>query len=228
MACAEGAQGRGRHRGRRRGHARAVSAGHGDRLCQRRHPLDPFDIQRAASDQCDPARRYPCRRPAPRDQRPQFSGDDHMSVTVRFCGAARTVTGSCYLVQSEVRALAGRLRPVPGAKDPEGTQLRRLSVPARRYRCRASDACPYRPQRAVAEAGARGFSGQDPGDARHHRPLFLHVAGCRQHSGIGGRRAQPAQCGARAIRGQPDLYPGRCRRIAAVVPAGRLRDAGST
>ena len=99
--------------------------------------------------------------------------------------------------RNDVRAFPDRLRPVSGTKDPEGTQLPRLSVPARRHRCRAADACPYRPQRAVAEAGARRFSRQDPGDARHDRSVFLHAAGCRQHSGIGGRGAEPAQRRAR-------------------------------
>ena len=38
--------------------------------------------------------------PAPRDRRHKFPGDIDMSVTVRFCGAAHTVTGSCYLFET--------------------------------------------------------------------------------------------------------------------------------
>ena len=146
-----------------------------------------------------------------------------MSVTIRFCGASRTVTGSCYLFETSVRALPGRLRAVSGTEDPERAELRRLSVSPRRYRCRAADPCPYRPQRPVAQARARRICRPHPGDARHHRSLFLHVARRRQHPGIGSRGAEPAQRRARARRGQPDLYAGRCDRRAAVVFSGRLR-----
>ena len=62
--------------------------------------LDPLDRQRAASDQCDFTRRDSRGRLAVRTERRNLPGDDNMSVTVRFCGAARTVTGSCYLVET--------------------------------------------------------------------------------------------------------------------------------
>ena len=49
-----------------------------------------------------------------------------MTVTVRFCGAARTVTGSCYLFETSARAPSGRLWFVPRLEDIESAELRRV------------------------------------------------------------------------------------------------------
>ena len=140
-----------------------------------------------------------------------------MSVTIRFCGAARTVTGSCYLLRDPIRALPGRLRPVSGTEDPEGAELRRVSFSPRRYRCGPADPCPYRPQRPAAQAGAQRLSRPHPCDARHHRSLLLHAAGCRQHPGsprsppsTGATRRAGAPRSARSIR-RPMRSP-RCSR----------------
>ena len=54
----------------------------------------------------------PCRR----NCRAPIRGDAVMSVTLRFCGAARTVTGSCYLFETRARTLPRRLRAVSGAR----------------------------------------------------------------------------------------------------------------
>ena len=110
-----------------------------------------------------------------------------MSVTLRFCGASRTVTGSCYLFETRGRTAAGRLRPVSGPEDTEGIELRRLSLPARRYSCRAADARAYRPQRLAAEADTQRVSRADLRDARYGRSVLLHAAGRRQHPGIRSR-----------------------------------------
>ncbi len=118
----------------------------------------------------------------------QLPGDPDMSVTVQFCGAAHTVTGSCYLVETPIRALPDRLRPVPGAKDPEGAQLWRLSVPARRCRCRGSDACPYRPQRAIAEAGARAAFAA--GSWRRAAPSICAPTCCRMPAAFRNPRSR--------------------------------------
>ena len=60
-----------------------------------------------------------------------------MSVTLRFCGAARTVTGSCYLFETPRSRSSRRLRAVSGPQDVEGAELWRIPVPAGRYRRRA-------------------------------------------------------------------------------------------
>ena len=80
-----------------------------------------------------------------------------MSVTLHFCGAARTVTGSCYLFETAPGAswsIAGCFR----AEDAEGAELRCLPVSTRRHRRRPADPRAYRPQRSAAEADARGLS----------------------------------------------------------------------
>ena len=146
-----------------------------------------------------------------------------MSVTIRFCGAARTVTGSCYLFETPRRALPGRLRAVSGTENPEGAELRRLSFSPRRHRCRAADPRPYRSQRPVAQACAQRLCRPHPGDARHHRSLLLHAARRRQYPGIRSRGAEPAQCRA-GTREVTPIYT-QADAIAALqsFSAGRLR-----
>ena len=153
-------------------------------------------------------------------------GDRDVSITIRFCGAAHTVTGSCYLFQTR----AGRFLVDCGLFQGQKT-LKELNYGAFPFdpasiRHRASDACPYRSQRAVAKAGEGRLQRPHPGDARHDRSVFLHAARRRKHPGIRGCHPQPAQCRPQACRGQSDLYAGRCDRITAVVPAGRIRDLG--
>ena len=46
-----------------------------------------------------------------------------MSLTIRFCGAARTVTGSCYLFQCESGRLLVDCGLFQGSEDAEGAQL---------------------------------------------------------------------------------------------------------
>ena len=122
-----------------------------------------------------------------------------VSVTLQFCGAARTVTGSCYLFETPRGTLSGRLRPVPGTENAESAELWRLSVSPRRHRYRAADPRAYRPQRLAAKARARRLSRPDHGDARHHRPLLLHAARRGKHPGDGGRRPNRRN----AARGRP-------------------------
>ncbi len=96
-----------------------------------------------------------------------------MSVTLRFCGAARTVTGSCYLFETP----AGRLLVDCGLFQGPKT-LKALNYGAFPFRpadidTRAADPRAYRSQRPDAEADARRLSRADLGDARHHRPVLL-------------------------------------------------------
>ena len=68
-----------------------------------------------------------------------------MSVTVRFCGASRTVTGSCYLFETKAGRLLVDCGLFQGSEDTESVELWRLSVSPGRYRCCVADARAYRP-----------------------------------------------------------------------------------
>ena len=123
IACARALDVGRRDNDRRRRHARAVPGRTLPRHDPVRHSLDPLDTQRAALHQRHRARRSIHRRLARRNDVRNPSGDIPMSVTIRFCGAARTVTGSCYLFETPVRTLPGRLRSVSGTENPEGAEL---------------------------------------------------------------------------------------------------------
>ena len=84
-------------------------------------------------------------------------GEVVMSITLRFCGAARTVTGSCSSVRDAAFANSRRLRAVSRPQDVEGAELWRLPVRAGWYR-----RCPSRPMRIsitarACQARAGGF-----------------------------------------------------------------------
>ena len=147
-----------------------------------------------------------------------------MSLTVRFCGAARTVTGSCFLFDTG----SGRLLVDCGLFQGPKT-LKALNYSAFPFRPADIDAVLLT-HAHIDHSGLlpklvlEGFPRSDQGHARHDRPVLLSPARCRKHSGIGGRHAQQTQYRARGIGGQANLHPGRCGRIARRIPSGRIRD----
>ena len=66
-----------------------------------------------------------------------------MSVTIRFCGATRTVTGSCYLLQTKAGRFLIDCGLFQGQKTLKELNYRPLPVQPGRYRHGAPDACPY-------------------------------------------------------------------------------------
>ena len=128
-----------------------------------------------------------------------------MSVTIRFFGAARTVTGSCYLFETGSGRFLVDCGLFQGPKTLKGAELQAVSFSRGRNRRGPPDPCSHRPQWIAAETGSQWLWRPHPCDARHHRSLFLYAAGCWRHPGVEGRHLKSPQRGARATRGQPDL-----------------------
>ena len=114
-----------------------------------------------------------------------------MAATLTFLGAARTVTGSRYLVEAGGTARAGRLRHVPGAQGAAAAQLGRSARAAGVDRRRGADARPPRPRGHAAAARGAGVQGPHLLHARHPGPVLARAARRRAAPGRGSRARQP-------------------------------------
>ena len=152
-----------------------------------------------------------------------------MSVTIRFCGAARTVTGSCYLFET----------PRPDASWSTAACFRdQKTLKELNY-----GAFPFRPadidavlltHAHIDHSGLlpklvrNGFAGRILA-TRGTIDLCSYMlpdAGSIQESEVAALNRRNAARGRR--RGQPDLYPGRRHRLAAVVHGRSNTRHGST
>ena len=135
-----------------------------------------------------------------------------MPIRLKFHGAARTVTGSCYLLETDDREAAYRLRHVPGLEDRARAELPRLPL-----RCGGADGddphpCPYRSLRPDPQAGQAWLHAEDPLHPCDRRSLRDHAAGFGRHPGNGSEATEPAARQARRGGGRADLHAGRCQQ----------------
>ena len=147
-----------------------------------------------------------------------------MSLTVRFCGAARTVTGSCFLFDTG----SGRLLVDCGLFQGPKT-LKTLNYSAFPFRPADIDAVLLT-HAHIDHSGllpklvVEGFRGAIRG-TRGTIDLCSYLlpdAGSIQESEVATLNRRNAARG--EVGGQANLHPGRCGRIARRISSGRIRD----
>ena len=113
------------------------------------------------------------------------------AMKVKFLGAARTVTGSCYIMETAGRRFAIDCGMHQGNAEIEKTQLGCRHLRSPRNRVPADDARPHGPFRTPPASRTEGVPRQgvhdpaDPGSAPDHAPRQ------RPHPGDGGAVEEP-------------------------------------
>ena len=122
-----------------------------------------------------------------------------MTLRLEFHGAARTITGSCYVLDNGASRVMFDCGMFQGSKTESELNYRPFPFVAENIDALVLSPRPHRPHRPGAEARQAGFAG-----AIHatKRPATVrdHAAGFRLHPGNRGREAQRAQSPPRACR----------------------------
>ncbi len=140
-----------------------------------------------------------------------------MSTTLQFLGAAGTVTGSRYLVESAGAPHSRGRRPLPRLQAASAAQPGALSGAARQPRCGSAHACASGSQRVSAEARCRWL--HRPGAVA--RRARSSSADCRRPTVGACRRKKPLTHPASTIRSTPTR--GRCIRRSRLKRAHRFK-----
>ncbi len=136
------------------------------------------DARRRAAGLCHLSARH---RNGTRGQRREVRGVMH----IRFLGAAREVTGSCYLIETKSIRFLVDCGMVQGGREAPARNRQPFDFDPGSNRLRASDPCAYRSQRVAPQADARRFQGPDLRNCSHGRSAWRDVARQRPHSGSG-------------------------------------------
>ncbi len=136
-----------------------------------------------------------------------------MTLNLTFHGAARTVTGSCYVLDTGHHRLMVDCGMFQGSKTESALNYRAFPFVPERIDALLLTHAHIDHSGLIPKLVKHGFRGQNPCDRGDRRSLLDHAARLGPHPGDGGAPAQRAQPAPRAAPRRADLRHGGRQRF---------------